>query len=576
VTAFKHPAVKQLTDQQVRYAPPARRLEQLARARQLLSEIEPGKAYPYQFVCFRITEFRPASYPDLLIPGADLQHDLPLLIEALGGTVPVAEPAGPHGLGIRLADDPLITLEEISKRLNVSTKTIRRWRKLGLLGRKVLRNGKHQICYLQSVIDRFLSQHGERVQRGSKFSHLTDAEREDILRRARRLGRVAGGTLTEISRRIARRLGRSVEAVRYTIKNFDREHPEQALFPRLTGPLDAETKQAIYTSYRRGITVDTLAKRHQRTRTSMYRVINEVRAQRLLEQPLDYIYHESFEDEARDTEFLAPMPRADEYEAKRREMRVPRDVPPELAPLYEVPLLDKEQEQHLFRQMNYLKHKAATLRDSLRKDGSAEESAEIDPGKVKIQTLREIEELQLQANAVKEVLINANMRLVVNIAKRHAAQADNFFELLSDGNMSLIRAVEKFDFGRGFKFSTYASWAIMKNFARTIPDEKHRRERFVTGHDEVFEVAPDTRGDEHEALATQERATHSVNRLLDYLEPREREIIRMRAGLDDNAKGMTLEEIGQQFGITKERVRQLNARAMKKLRSLAEKEEFDL
>jgi RNA polymerase sigma factor (sigma-70 family) len=63
---------------------------------------------------------------------------------------------------------------------------------------------------------------------------------------------------------------------------------------------------------------------------------------------------------------------------------------------------------------------------------------------------------------------------------------------------------------------------------------------------------------------------------LEYLEPREREIIRMRAGLDDHAKGMTLEEIGQQFGITKERVRQLNARAMKKLRTIAEEQELDL
>ena len=141
--------------------------------------------------------------------------------------------------------------------------------------------------------------------------------------------------------------------------------------------------------------------------------------------------------------------------------------------------------------------------------------------------------------------------------------------------MSLIRAVEKFDYGRGFKFSTYASWAIIKNFARTIPDEKHRRERFVTGHDEVFEIAPDNRTDEFEMVASKERATHSVNRLLEYLEPREREIIRMRAGLDSHAKGMTLEEIGHQFGITKERVRQLNARAMKKLRTLAEKEDFD-
>jgi RNA polymerase primary sigma factor len=306
----------------------------------------------------------------------------------------------------------------------------------------------------------------------------------------------------------------------------------------------------------------------------MYRTINEVRAQRILEQPLDYIPHPDFENPDMEAVMLAPMPGHEEYEAKKRTMKAPRDVPPELAPCYEYPLLSAEQERHLFRKMNFLKYKAAELRQQLCHVNA--EDFEIDPSRVRTSTLEEIEHFQDEASRVKEMLINANMRLVVNIGKRHAGQADNFFELLSDGNMSLIRAVEKFDFGRGFKFSTYASWAIMKNFARTIPDELHRRERFVTGHEEVFEVAPDTRSDEHEAVATKERASVSVNKLLDKLEPREREIIRMRAGLDNHAKGMTLEEIGQQFGITKERVRQLNARAMKKLRSIAEKEQFDL
>lgn len=560
MAGFIIPALKQLTDQQVRFAPPARRREQLARAERLLTEIDPNKQYPYQFVCYRVTDFRPDSYPDLLIEGRDLLQDLRLMVESLA--VPADEL------------DPVITLEEISKQFNVSTKTIRRWRKLGLVGRRVVCNGKTQIGFTQSVVDHFLQAHQERVQRGSRFSQMSDTEREEILRRAKRLSRVCGGTLTEVSRRIGRKLGRSAETIRYTIKNFDREHPDQALFPNLTGPLDADTKQVIYSSYRRGIAVDTLAKRFQRTRTSMYRVINEVRAQRLLEQPLEYIPHPSFEDPSLEGEIVASMPRAEEYEAKRREMRVPKDVPPELAPLYEVPLLDKEQEQHLFRKMNFLKFRASKLANDLRRDGQPD--ADVDPSRVRIQALREIEELQAEANAVKDQLINANMRLVVNIAKRHAAQSDNFFELLSDGNMSLIRAVEKFDYGRNFKFSTYASWAIMKNFARSIPDEKHRRERFVTGHEEIFEVAPDNRSDEHEIVATQERASHHVNRLLEYLEPREREIIRMRAGLDDHAKGMTLEEIGQQFGITKERVRQLNARAMKKLRSIAEEQHLEL
>jgi RNA polymerase sigma factor (sigma-70 family) len=564
VTGFLNPALKQLTDQQVRFAPPARRLEQLARAEKLLAEIDPAKQYPYQFVCFRVTDFRSDLYPDLLIGGAELSHDLCRMIDQLGKSVPAVP--------IESVTLPVLTQEEISKRWNVSTKTISRWRERGLVGRRVVCNGKRQVAYVQPVVDRFLAGNREAVERGGRFSHLSDAEREEILRRARRLARVAGATLTEISRRIARRLGRSVEAVRYTIKNYDREHPDLAVFPSLTGPIDSELKEAIYSSYRRGIAVDTLARKYQRTRTSMYRIINEVRAQRVLEQPLDYIPHPIFDDASKEAEILAPMPGHEEYEAKRRSMHAPKDVPPELAPLYEVPLLNKEQEQHLFRKMNFLKYQAAKLRNGLRKSASGS----IDPSKVRIQTLDRIEELQKQANEVKEQLINANMRLVVNIAKRHSGQTDNFFELLSDGNMSLIRAVEKFDFGRGFKFSTYASWAIMKNFARSIPDDKQRRERFVTGHEEVFDIAPDTRTDEHEILATHERASHSVNRLLQYLEPREQQIIRMRAGLDEGQRPMTLEEIGKEFKITKERVRQLHARSMKKLRNLVEKEEIEM
>src|SRR5207248_9428517 len=134
------------------------------------------------------------------------------------------------------------------------------------------------------------------------------------------------------------------------------------------------------------------------------------------------------------------------------------------------------------------------------------------PHKVRTQELNQVDDLLHEANGIKDQLIACNMRLVVSIAKRHSGQTDNFFELLSDGNVSLIRAVEKFDYSRGFKFSTYASWAIMKNFVRSIPEEKHRRERYVTGHEELFEAAPDNRSNEQEVLHTQEQKVHQVNR----------------------------------------------------------------
>src|SRR5438874_170773 len=101
----------------------------MTRAEKLLREIDPSKQYPYQFVCYRITDFRPEGYADLVIPGADLADDLRLMIQSLSVQTPlVLAPVNEDGT------EPLLTLEDISKRWNVSTKTVRRWSKLGLIG----------------------------------------------------------------------------------------------------------------------------------------------------------------------------------------------------------------------------------------------------------------------------------------------------------------------------------------------------------------------------------------------------------------------------------------------------------
>lgn len=558
---FRHESLKQLTDQQVRFAPPSVRLEQLRNAERLLGEIDVLKEYPYQFVCYRITGFRSDAQPAELVIGRDLEHDLGMFIREVARSMPA--------MPIEEVDEPVLTLAEFSKKLNVTTKTINRWRKRGLIGLPVIHKGRRLVGFLPSLTDPFLAANRDRVSKSGRFTQMTEQEKEEILHRARILARQGVASLTEISRRVAKDMGRATETVRYTLRNWDREHPDQALFPSLTGPFDPATKQMIFNSFRRGMTVTNLAKSFQRTASSMYRVIHEIRAQRLLDQKLEYIdnsaFAEALADPKKDAEFLADMPGMEHFEQARRSMRVPKDAPPELTSLYQVPLLTKDQEQHLFRKMNYLKFKASILLK-----GMLTPSGRIDPAALRTQDLDLVEKCLKEANAVKDLLINCNMRLVVSIAKKHSAQSDNFFELLSDGNMSLIRAVEKFDYARGNKFSTYASWAIMKNFARSLPDEKTRRERYQTGKEEIFDLAPDNRSDEREQLAQAEQATHRVNRLLEYLEPRERDIIRMRAGLDNGDSAMTLEKIGEKLGITKERVRQLNVRAMKKLRSLVE------
>ena len=148
--------------------------------------------------------------------------------------------------------------------------------------------------------------------------------------------------------------------------------------------------------------------------------------------------------------------------------------------------------------------------------------------------------------------------------------------MVSDGNLSLIRAIEKFDYGRGFKFSTYASWAIMKNYARSIPAENTWHERYRTGSEELFLASTDRRTDQFEQERTNVQQHEALMRILSLLDERERSIIISRFGLEQNTEPETLEELGGRFGVTKERIRQLETRALAKLRRIASEEKLDI
>src|SRR5438874_5048140 len=161
---FRAPALKELTDQQVRFAPAARRREQVDRAARLLAEIDAERVYPYQFVCYRITDFRSAAHADLLVPGPDLKHDLAEFIRRVERSIPP--------LPIEQAVEPILTLDQVSKRLNVSTKTVGRWRLRGLVGQRVIINGRRQLGFPKSLLDRFLEENSSLVARGSSFSRL--------------------------------------------------------------------------------------------------------------------------------------------------------------------------------------------------------------------------------------------------------------------------------------------------------------------------------------------------------------------------------------------------------------------
>ena len=479
-----------------------------------------------------------------------------------------------HGNGIRLFNDSVsdssggfachesseevLSIEDLARRFNVSTKTISRWRDHGLVAGRYRVGGRTRVGFLASTVERFIQANPLRIERGSRFSQLTADEKERILAWARRLA-TAGASPADTHRRIAARLNRSVETIRYTIREHDQAHPEAAIYPHADGRLRPESCERIYQLHLGGESVDSIARRYRRSKASIYRVIQSQRATAIRKLPLDFIPNALFSRKTAERVVNEPYPGLDEP-AKR--VRRPTGLPAYLASLYEVPLLSREQEVWLFRKMNYLKYKAVKLREQL------------DPERPASRLMDQIEKLSDEIVELKNRIVRANLRLVVSIAKRRVGPSDSFFDLVSDGNMSLIRAVEKFDYARGNKFSTYASWAIMKNYARTIPDEHKRRERFRAADMDLLQATTDQRGDVTQQRIEESDRLQQVGRFLDRLDSREQTIIIRRYGLDHVHEPQTLKEVGSALGVTKERVRQIEAKALEKLREAAASEEI--
>ena len=283
---------------------------------------------------------------------------------------------------------------------------------------------------------------------------------------------------------------------------------------------------------------------------------------------------------------------------------------------------DKDEDLTLEKKIRILK----TIQASISTDAVRSYLHEI--GKIPLLTAEEeiilAKRMEKGDKEAAQLLITANLRLVVSVAKKYAKHGLELLDLIQEGNLGLMKAVEKFDYKRGFKFSTYATWWIRQAITRAIADqartiripvhmietinkynkvnailtaklgrkptdeeiaaemgiEPHKITEIVKINqnpsslstpigeekdNQLQDMIPDTSSLSPEETATSEYLRDQIGEVLDELQDREKRVLALRFGLEDGIN-RTLEEVGKEFGVTRERIRQIEAKALRKLK----------
>lgn len=279
---------------------------------------------------------------------------------------------------------------------------------------------------------------------------------------------------------------------------------------------------------------------------------------RLIDHPClkEINVHKDFKNEKKRKAFLkTPFPDLEKYNLQREKIRQEIDKQDHyMRSAYWEPILTKEQEQYLFKRYNCLKWMMVNVRPTRK--------------------------LLREALEIKAHIVGANYRLAINRVARYYKMQECFQDLLSEALQAINRSAEKFDFNRGTKFSTYATWAIDNALLRTASMIKTQQQRYCGVNDEeIFELHPTCIIDEEPTFDFSNRV-ELVDDLLRVLEPRQRFVVASRFGL--NCEFRTLDQVGELLDVSKERVRQLEVKALDKLRErvkamqMADKDDISL
>ena len=427
------------------------RVQEVVRAERLHDEVEPANNYPMDFLHYRITGYRSEKKDTTVLVGEAILPDLRRMIDALSRSVGM--PVTP--------DDPVESPQELAKRLNVSTKTIQRWRDSGLRWRWVASGPgrRKRLGFARNAVEHFLAAHRDRADRAAGFTQIDPSVRSGLIDRARRIAQRRKTTPFKLAAHLARRTGRAVETMRQLLEHHDRDHPENPVFSDRSRSLSNRDRRAIARAIRAGVKAGRLAEEYRCTRSMIYRAVRKQRAAALRRLRLSYIISPTFTRDDADEVILGHGLESAVSVSEADQVTRVDDLPAELQPIYQQPSPDPKTVRSMFVRYNYLKYKADRTIQSL--DLHDPRSNDIDVARKCIQ----------EARALRHRLVAINLPAVLSITRLHMidqpdTSTNHLLRMLDLGHEALLAHVDTYDPGREQTFQAYLTWRCQSALAR--------------------------------------------------------------------------------------------------------------
>ncbi|MFO7958591.1 MAG: hypothetical protein R6X33_15990 [Candidatus Brocadiia bacterium] len=433
----RHRSIRELL-RELLMSPPEVRRKHADRLESLLLELDPEPAYPFEFLYFRITGFRPEEQSQQAFQGEEVLPDLHLVLESLSEAVPQSTED---------VEDEVLTVAEVARVHNVSTRTVHRWRRRGLVARKyVFPDGRVRVGIRRAALERFAQLRGEQLEQSRSFSRMDEEEEERIIDRVEQFRREGDLSLTEAAGRVAEQVGRSQESVRLLLKRYSEKNPDRELLRAQPGTIERADRRRIYRAFRQGTPADALARQYDRSRSSIYRIINQERARNLLKSQWEFVASEDFRRPDFEEKVLG-----DQWENLLAQLEAQEGAGGTGQPR------NAEEETAVFRAYNYTKYLLA------------EGQKRLNPRRyVSGRLVSRLEELQRRAERIRRALAHAYQPAAEQVARQHAGEGVPLEDLLSEAREGLDEALNTFDYRGRARFPSFLKLQLQKRFARLL------------------------------------------------------------------------------------------------------------